>query len=70
MMVYDCDNKQEKLQLHLFQGKIKEVIQFGQVIVEGMQPQTAQLNLIDKDNWWTNNKVLNKRISPSSLKIK
>lgn len=35
-----------------------------------MQPQTAKLNLIDKDNLWANNKVLNKRISPSSLKIK
>lgn len=54
----------------MFQGKIKEVIQFGQVIVEGSQAQTAVVNLPKPEQHWTNSKVLNKRVSPNSLLIK
>jgi hypothetical protein len=46
------------------------VIQFGQVIVEGTQPQTAVINLLNPEQYWANPKVLNKRISPNSLSIK
>ena len=46
------------------------MIQFGQVIVEGTQPQTAVINLLNPEQYWANPKVLNKRISPNSLSIK
>jgi hypothetical protein len=56
----------EKLELLLQNAKIKEVLQFGQLTIEGNQKETGFVDLCDSEHFWNNSKVINKRISPSS----
>jgi hypothetical protein len=38
-------------------------------VVEGTQSQSAAINLLNPSHYWTNSKILNKRISPNSVSI-
>lgn len=54
------------MSLTLQNAKVKEVLQFGQVSVEGSQAETATLHLVSSYQHWLNSKVINKRVSPTS----
>lgn len=58
---------QEKLELSLQNAKIKEVLQFGQILIEGTQKEIGTINLCNNDQHWNNPKLINKRISPASV---
>lgn len=58
---------QEKLELTLQNAKIKEVLQFGQILIEGTQKEIAEVNLCATEAHWGNPKLINKRISPASV---
>ena len=47
-------------------AKIKEVLQFGQLAIEGTQKETGHINLCNSEQHWNNSKLINKRITPSS----
>lgn len=48
-------------------AKIKEVLQFGQIIIEGAQKETGFIHLCNPETTWSNAKMINKRISPTSI---
>lgn len=56
----------EKLELSLQNAKIKEVLQYGQILIEGTQKETGFINLCNPEATWNNPKLINKRITPVS----
>lgn len=43
------------------------MLQFGQLVVEGTQKETAEIDLSAPEAFWNNSKLINKRISPASV---
>lgn len=48
-------------------AKVKEVHQYGQLLVEGTTKEKAYVSLRESEAMWNNPKLLNRRISPASL---